>query len=36
MLYVTKKSCQWRQMSNDLPPWPLYYCYFWKRHNNGS
>ena len=36
LLYVTKTGCQWRQMPNDLPPWPLCYYYFWKWRNNGT
>jgi transposase len=34
--YVTKTGCQWRQLPNDLPPWPLCYYYFWKWRNNGT
>lgn len=36
LLYVTKTGCQWRQMPNDLPPWPLCYYYFWKWRNDGT
>ncbi len=36
LLYVTKTGCQWRQMPNDLPPWPLCYYYFWKWRNEGT
>ena len=36
LLYLTKTGCQWRQMPNDLPPWPLCYYYFWKWRNNGT
>ncbi|QHV98276.1 transposase [Spirosoma endbachense] len=28
LLYITKTGGQWRQMPNDLPPWPLCYYYF--------
>lgn len=36
LLYVTKTGCQWRQLSNDLPPWPICYYYFWKWRNDGT
>lgn len=36
LLYLTKTGCQWRQMPNDLPPWPLCYYYFWKWRNDGT
>lgn len=36
LLYVTKTGCQWRQMPNDLPPWPICYYYFWKWRNDGT
>ncbi|WP_138505713.1 transposase [Spirosoma lacussanchae] len=31
LLYVTKTGGQWRQTPNNLPPWPLCYCYFGNR-----
>ena len=36
LLYVTKTGCQWRQMPNDLPPWPICYYYFWTWRNEGK
>lgn len=36
LLYITKTGGQWRQMPNDLPPWPLCYYYFWKWRNDGT
>ncbi|HEV7350959.1 IS5 family transposase [Telluribacter sp.] len=36
LLYITKTGIQWRQMPNDLPPWPLCYYYFWKWCNDGT
>lgn len=35
ILYVTKGGIQWRQMPNDLPPWPLVYYYFRKWSKDG-
>ncbi len=36
LLYVTKTGCQWRQLPNDLPPWPICYYYFWTWRNDGT
>ncbi|GAB3514339.1 IS5-like element ISMac15 family transposase [Spirosoma knui] len=36
LLYITKTGGQWRQMPNDLPPWPICYYYFWKWRNEGT
>ena len=36
LLYITKTGGQWRQIPNDLPPWPLCYYYFWKWRNDGT
>ena len=36
MPYLTKTGFQWRQLPNDLPPWPICYYYFWRWRNEGT
>jgi transposase len=33
IMYVLVSGCQWRMISNDLPPWETVYYYFniWKK-----
>lgn len=36
ILYVTRTSCQWRQLPHDFPNWKTVYNIFWTWRNNGT
>ena len=35
VLYVTKTSCQWRQLPREFPPWQTVYSFFRRAKSRG-